>query len=166
MNGRVYDPSIGRFMSADPFVQAPLNSQSLNRYSYVFNNPLSFADPSGFQTAADGGGSYNGGGGGTWVSFIGIVFSQREPHPDFRDQRAFGGMHFPTAQCTLTRTQNCYAFNYGNPREIIRPYNPPPGRATDEMRRLPVPVQNVVPASGADQMTTASADGGNSIGGY
>lgn len=48
MNGRVYDPSIGRFLSADPFVQAPENTQSLNRYSYVVNNPLSNTDPSGF----------------------------------------------------------------------------------------------------------------------
>jgi RHS repeat-associated protein len=48
MNGRVYDPTLGRFISADPFIQAPLNSQSLNRYSYVMNNPLSYTDPSGF----------------------------------------------------------------------------------------------------------------------
>lgn len=48
MNGRVYDPELGRFLSADPFVQAPTNSQSLNRYSYVLNNPLSHTDPSGF----------------------------------------------------------------------------------------------------------------------
>lgn len=48
MNGRVYDPNIGRFISADPFVQAPLMSQSLNRYSYVMNNPLSMTDPSGY----------------------------------------------------------------------------------------------------------------------
>ena len=48
MNGRVYDPTLGRFLSPDPFVQAPTNGQSLNRYSYVFNNPLSFTDPSGF----------------------------------------------------------------------------------------------------------------------
>jgi RHS repeat-associated protein len=48
MNGRVYDPVIGRFMSADPFVQAPGNLQSYNRYSYVFDNPLSSTDPSGF----------------------------------------------------------------------------------------------------------------------
>jgi len=48
MNGRVYDPTIGRFLSADPFVQAPEFTQSLNRYSYVLNNPLSLTDPSGF----------------------------------------------------------------------------------------------------------------------
>ena len=48
MNGRVYDPTLGRFLSADPFVQQPKNLQSLNRYSYVLNNPLSYTDPSGF----------------------------------------------------------------------------------------------------------------------
>jgi RHS repeat-associated protein len=48
MNGRVYDPAIGRFASADPFVAAPYDSQGLNRYSYVGNNPLSRIDPSGF----------------------------------------------------------------------------------------------------------------------
>jgi RHS repeat-associated protein len=47
-NGRLYDPVIGRFLSADPYVQAPTFSQSLNRYSYVLNNPLSLVDPSGF----------------------------------------------------------------------------------------------------------------------
>ena len=51
MNGRVQDPIIGRFLSPDPFVQAPRASQSLNRYSYVWNSPLSLFDPSGFQTA-------------------------------------------------------------------------------------------------------------------
>jgi len=54
MNGRVYDPVIGRFLSADPFVQAPYYSQSLNRYSYVFNNPLTFTDPSGFESEGFG----------------------------------------------------------------------------------------------------------------
>ncbi|MBL1293435.1 MAG: hypothetical protein COB61_006155, partial [Thiotrichales bacterium] len=48
MNGRVYDPELGRFLSADPNVQAPFNPQNLNRYSYVNNNPLSYTDPSGF----------------------------------------------------------------------------------------------------------------------
>ena len=48
MNGRIYDPTIGRFMSADPFVDDVFNGKSLNRYSYVWNNPLSYTDPSGF----------------------------------------------------------------------------------------------------------------------
>ncbi len=48
MNGRVYDPIVGRFLSPDPFVQTPDNTQNLNRYSYVLNNPLAFTDPSGF----------------------------------------------------------------------------------------------------------------------
>ncbi len=41
-------PELGRFLSADPVVQAPFNPQTLNRYSYVLNNPLSFTDPSGY----------------------------------------------------------------------------------------------------------------------
>jgi RHS repeat-associated protein len=48
MNGRIYDPTLGRFLQADPHIQAPSNSQSYNRYSYVLNNPLSYTDPSGY----------------------------------------------------------------------------------------------------------------------
>ena len=46
-NGRIYDPALGRFMSTDPNVQAPYHSQSLNRYSYVMNNPMTSKDPTG-----------------------------------------------------------------------------------------------------------------------
>jgi RHS repeat-associated protein len=48
MNGRIYDPLIGRFLSADPILQDPMNGQSYNRYSYVMNNPTNFTDPTGF----------------------------------------------------------------------------------------------------------------------
>ena len=48
MNGRVYDPKLGRFLSADPFIQFSNNLQSYNRFSYVLNNPMSYTDPSGF----------------------------------------------------------------------------------------------------------------------
>ncbi|MBX2907215.1 MAG: VCBS repeat-containing protein [Taibaiella sp.] len=48
MNGRVYDPVLGRFLSADPVIQDMTNLQCLNRYSYCANNPLSFTDPSGY----------------------------------------------------------------------------------------------------------------------
>jgi hypothetical protein len=49
MNGRIYDPLIGRFMSADPYIQAPDDLQSFNRYAYVSNNPLNYTDPSGYK---------------------------------------------------------------------------------------------------------------------
>jgi hypothetical protein len=48
MNGRVYDYNVGRFMGVDPFIQGVGNSQGINPYSYVMNNPLAFTDPSGY----------------------------------------------------------------------------------------------------------------------
>lgn len=47
MNARLYDPVLGRFLSADPYVQAPDFSQSFNRYAYAMNNPLKFVDENG-----------------------------------------------------------------------------------------------------------------------
>jgi RHS repeat-associated protein len=48
MNGRVYDPVIGRFMSPDPIVSQVGDSQRGNPYSYVENKPLTMTDPTGF----------------------------------------------------------------------------------------------------------------------
>ena len=48
MNGRIFDPAIGRFLSADPSVPHPDDMQSYNHYSYARNRPLSMVDPSGF----------------------------------------------------------------------------------------------------------------------
>jgi RHS repeat-associated protein len=53
MNGRVYDPLIGRMMSADPIVPNPYDLLSFNRYSYTRNNPLNRTDPSGFDDGSD-----------------------------------------------------------------------------------------------------------------
>ena len=47
MNARLYDPVLGRFLSPDPYVQMPDNTQNLNRYLYALNNPFSYTDPSG-----------------------------------------------------------------------------------------------------------------------
>ncbi|MCA9931923.1 MAG: RHS repeat-associated core domain-containing protein [Anaerolineales bacterium] len=47
MNARFYVPSLNRFASADTIVPDPMNPQSLNRYTYVLNSPINFADPSG-----------------------------------------------------------------------------------------------------------------------
>jgi RHS repeat-associated protein len=48
MNGRVYDPSLGMFLSPDPLIQEPGNPLNYNPYSYVWNNPLRYTDPSGY----------------------------------------------------------------------------------------------------------------------
>ena len=62
MEGRVYDPEVGSFLSADPNVQYPFSSQGYDRYTYVNDNPLSLSDPSGYLSEAQIGG---------WVSDIG-----------------------------------------------------------------------------------------------
>jgi len=43
----LYPPLLGRMLSHDNYVQSPFDSQSYNRYSYVLNNPLKYADPNG-----------------------------------------------------------------------------------------------------------------------
>jgi hypothetical protein len=47
-------PYINRFLSADTIVPNPTNPQSLNRYSYVTNNPLRYTDPTGHMRVQDG----------------------------------------------------------------------------------------------------------------
>lgn len=49
MNGRVYDYNLGRFLSVDPLIVSS-NSQAINPYSYVMNNPLKYYDPTGYAT--------------------------------------------------------------------------------------------------------------------
>jgi RHS repeat-associated protein len=49
MNGRIYDPALGRFLSPDNYVQDAGFTQSYNRYSYCVNNPLIYTDPTGMQ---------------------------------------------------------------------------------------------------------------------
>jgi len=47
MNGRMYDPVLGRMLSPDNYVQDPFFPQNYNRYAYCWNNPLKYTDPSG-----------------------------------------------------------------------------------------------------------------------
>ncbi len=47
LNGRLYDPLLGRMMEPDPMIIGTNNSQGYNRYSYALNNPLKYTDPDG-----------------------------------------------------------------------------------------------------------------------
>ena len=47
MNGRMYDPVLGRMLSPDNYVSSAGSTQAFNRYSYALNNPLIITDPSG-----------------------------------------------------------------------------------------------------------------------
>jgi RHS repeat-associated protein len=53
LNARLYDPTIGRMMSADSLVPDPTDGQSFNRYTYVDNRPLSLTDPTGHEPDMD-----------------------------------------------------------------------------------------------------------------
>jgi RHS repeat-associated protein len=71
MNGRVYDPVIGQFISADPVLQDENNCLNYNKYCFAFNNPLKYIDPSGCVTLEQSG--Y--GGGETHVNDIDVTGS-------------------------------------------------------------------------------------------
>lgn len=53
MNGRIYDPIMARFISPDPYIQDQTNFQNINRFSYVYNNPINYTDPSGYSVWDD-----------------------------------------------------------------------------------------------------------------
>jgi RHS repeat-associated protein len=55
MNGRVFDPVIGRFVSADPIEDCGLGTQGWNRYAYVGNRVATLKDPTGFYSEWDSG---------------------------------------------------------------------------------------------------------------
>lgn len=45
MGHRIYDPRLTRFLQADPLIE---DGSTLNRYTYVHNDPLAYTDPSGY----------------------------------------------------------------------------------------------------------------------
>lgn len=47
LRARWMNPTIGRFVSLDPYVGSPFEPQSLHKYVFAHNNPLSYHDPSG-----------------------------------------------------------------------------------------------------------------------
>ena len=82
-------PRAGRFLSPDPYVASPYDGQSLNRYSYVNNNPLNWVDPSGFEAGgASGGPATEQGYGMTGNQLASWWEKQRPPRGGARSGRA------------------------------------------------------------------------------
>lgn len=74
---RYYDTTLGRFTQADTIIPSPMNPQSLNRYSYVSNNPVRYTDPTGHMEADEGTGG-NGTEGDDPIETQSEVVSQNE----------------------------------------------------------------------------------------
>ena len=88
MNGRMYDPVIGRVLSPDNFVQDPTNTQSYNRYSYCLNNPLRYTDPSGWLSSADWAEYYENKANSEFAFLEGVGFRS---NPSYSDNGGGGG---------------------------------------------------------------------------
>jgi RHS repeat-associated protein len=57
-NSRYYDPQLARFIQPDTLVPGSTDPQSLNRYTYIGNNPLNGTDPNGHDFWSDVGGFF------------------------------------------------------------------------------------------------------------
>jgi RHS repeat-associated protein len=47
LRARYYNPALGRFLTQDSLIPDVTNSQALNPYAYVYNDPINLVDPSG-----------------------------------------------------------------------------------------------------------------------
>lgn len=81
LRARYYDPSIGRFIQRDSFPGIAAVPQTLNRYTYVENNPASAVDPSGHVSSRILRGFYGSGSSSysTWLYNLGQFFQNIEP---------------------------------------------------------------------------------------
>jgi len=85
---RWYDPVIGRFISADTIVPQPGNPQSLNRYSYVGNQPVKFSDPTGMFSEDQLSSWY----GKQWRTLFDLAWQQFLEKAEFGDAITFGDL--------------------------------------------------------------------------
>tara|TARA_R110002126_G_scaffold34754_11_gene107414 strand:- start:1033 stop:2259 length:1227 start_codon:yes stop_codon:yes gene_type:complete len=92
MNGRIYDFNIGRFLSVDPFLQFPENSQSANPYSYILNNPMRGTDPTGYSAVRGGNAS-------AWATneFMGDMYSFRKTVEEMQYNKAMKALKKSTS---------------------------------------------------------------------
>jgi len=97
LNGRVYDPVIGRMISADPTVPNADDAQQYNRYTYVLNNGLAFIDPSGFTTSDAERRMMSDGGFANGISYADLLKQQNQDkqEPIQLEQVVIGGTSTP-----------------------------------------------------------------------
>ena len=105
MNGRVYDAEIGRFLSPDPYVFNPMNTQGFNRYAYVQNNPMRYTDPSGFELVTFGIVSTAF---AIWDELFGLG-GYEEPPPDFCKDNTRGCGGRAAGKISLTFSVDLYS---------------------------------------------------------
>ena len=75
-HARYYDPTLARFIQPDTLVPDPGDPQSLNRYSYVGNNPVRYTDPSGHRVVEDNFGVHSC---NTGASIYNCIYPQGHP---------------------------------------------------------------------------------------
>ncbi|MCH9663615.1 MAG: FG-GAP-like repeat-containing protein [Gammaproteobacteria bacterium] len=109
MNGRLYEPESGRFVQADPVVSNPSDSQMLNRYSYVRNNPLNAVDPSGFSGLGLGAGTRASGASASFV--FGVRLFQGVDANDNSDQIGSTNPNNNAAGIAQSRTTQASTIN-------------------------------------------------------
>jgi RHS repeat-associated protein len=124
MHGRVYDPLAGRFMSQDPVLQAPFWSQGLNRYSYVFNDPINGTDPSGFMSQE------------TQAGLFGIAFIAGVVGVPALSTLNVTGLATAGASVAGTALNVATAAPGFSPAPGVEPTEPPP-MSTSEMSKAP-----------------------------
>lgn len=158
MQGRVYDPVLGRFLSADPYIQAPHNTQSYNRYSYVFNNPLSFVDPTGHQ-ATNTPGQH-----GPAVEEVLVIGYM----PDYSNLSSQFDISFSMAYLSMDFSQAFMDFENITTQEINVPYPATENTVSDEKLQLIARQQQILFGTNfltnPKQNNSSSGKNGNGVG--
>lgn len=91
LGARMYDAKLGRFLTPDSIIPDVGNGQSLNRYSYVLNNPLSWVDPTGHANASPSEMGYGNAGGQVYFDSNGNKLYLPAGNGSFTDITAMTG---------------------------------------------------------------------------